>query len=428
LSTALFIDHMRALRAAGWHTVTLSDFERYMRGEIELPDKSFVLTFDDGRKDAFYSTDPVLKDFGFNAVMFVITGLSLPNNGPDAANEFYLSKSELAYMARSGRWELQSHGDQDHRNYVVPAVATTSALFISGQHFLSNKFWVPSEGRLETDDEYAARISGDLATSKKLIEEDFNVPVTGFAYPFNDFGQESINFPESVAQLRELVPAHYPYVYYQTWAGNGDSFNHPDPDQRFIKRIEPSEIWSSEKLLAVLEGGRTKPLPYVAASFGDDWTSNWGKIGGGDALSLAAASSTTGASAFLDGTMSWSDYTLRALARIENGTVSLIARRTESDEPYAVCAFSGDSIYLERHIGQVQETLARQRYAPPPEPAMRQVSMSVTGDTARCSAYGVTVASQVPSVPSEGGVGVSMWDPSAGDAQAELVQLAAEPL
>src|SRR3989338_8622418 len=46
---ATFVQQMRALHEAGWRTVTLSQFEAFMRGEASVPDKSFLLTFDDGR-------------------------------------------------------------------------------------------------------------------------------------------------------------------------------------------------------------------------------------------------------------------------------------------------------------------------------------------------------------------------------------------
>jgi len=428
MPTALFVEHMRTLKAAGWKTITIKEFERFMKGELQVPDKSFVLTFDDGRRDAFYANDPVLKDLGFTAVMFVVTGFSLPDNGPAAISEFYLSKSELEYMVRSGRWEFLSHGDQDHRGYIVPIAATTSAVFVSGGHFLSNKFWVPEAGRIETDEEYATRVSHDLAVSKQTLEETFGVPITGFAFPFNDFGQESSNFPESITLLERLATAQYDYLYYQSWDGSGDTFNYPDPNQNFIKRIEPLENWPSERLLAVLEGGRVKPLPYTADSFSFDWTSNWGTLQGGIELALRATPETTGASAILDGTASWRNYRIRATARVENGTVSLIARHVAPDEPYIVCAFAGDRIYLERHRGQEQETLSRVDYAPPQEPATWGIAMEVRGNTARCSAYGTAVESTITGVSESGGIGASVWDPNLGDAKVALTTFSAEPL
>ena len=58
-----FVSQMMALKEAGWKTITLKQFESYIKGEDEqIPDKSFLLTFDDGRKDTYYPVDPVLKN------------------------------------------------------------------------------------------------------------------------------------------------------------------------------------------------------------------------------------------------------------------------------------------------------------------------------------------------------------------------------
>src|SRR3990167_5432927 len=108
-----------------------------------------------GDDDTFYPADPVLRDLGFTAVMFVITGLSLPGNSDIAVNSFYLNKSELAYMHASGRWKLESHGEADHAGYDVPSASSTAAdlRMVESTHFLSNKFWLPEAGRPETTEE-----------------------------------------------------------------------------------------------------------------------------------------------------------------------------------------------------------------------------------------------------------------------------------
>jgi hypothetical protein len=53
-----FKDQMFKLKAAGWHTVTYADFEAFVRGQKELPAKSFLLTFDDGAKKSFFPGRP----------------------------------------------------------------------------------------------------------------------------------------------------------------------------------------------------------------------------------------------------------------------------------------------------------------------------------------------------------------------------------
>ncbi len=101
MPTGVFVDQMRALKAAGWQTITMEQFQAFMKGDAPVPDKSFLLTFDDGRVDTFYSVDPVLKDLGYTGVMFVVTGFSMPNNGDTPMNYPAASRS-LSRFAHIG--------------------------------------------------------------------------------------------------------------------------------------------------------------------------------------------------------------------------------------------------------------------------------------------------------------------------------------
>ncbi|MHB8660414.1 MAG: polysaccharide deacetylase family protein [Minisyncoccota bacterium] len=430
MPTAVFVDQMRSLKAAGWQTITIEQFQAFMEGKTALPDKSFLLSFDDGRTDTFYSVDPVLKDLGYTGVMFVITGFSMPNNGDLPTNSFYLSKSELDYMAASGRWELESHGTEDHRSYDVPTATSSAAnpSFISGSHFLSNLFWLSDVGHMETPSEFSTRAENDLMNAKSTLQSDFGKPVIAFAYPFNDFGEDTVNFPAAEARLAAIVQSLYQFAFYQTWPGNGDTFNYPNPSEYFIKRIEPLATWSGADLLRILDGGRAKPLPYQATSFGIDWSTDWGILTPGTTLSLASASSTTGAAAFLDGTDLWKNYVMSANAHIDVGTLSLIALHTKNSTPYPVCAFSGNRIYLELHSGQTQTTFTGVPYTPPAPPATVQVAMTVNGNTVSCGAYGKSVQMNLPEIQLTGGVGASVWDPTAGAARVTLTQFSVQPL
>lgn len=429
MPAATFVAQMRALYDDGWRTITYAEFEGFMKRGTPVPAKSFLLTFDDGRRDTYYTVDPVLEDLRYTAVMFVVTGFSLPENGSEPINGFYLSKDQLAAMVRSGRWDLESHGEKDHAEYDVPSATSTPAepSFVAEQHFLSNLLWLPDEGRAETEAEYTARVTGDLADSKQTLEADFGKPVTGFAYPFNDFGEDSANFPASESILDTIVPSIYEFAFYQSWPGNGDTFNYPDPNAHLIKRIEPLSIWSGSHLLAVLSGGAAKTLPYASANFGNDWETNWGSVTPDkSSLKLAANANTTGAAGFLNGTESWKDYRVSASVADNYGTVSLAARYRGSTAPYLVCAFSDTRIYLERHAGETQSTIAKAPYAPPKNGAI-SVSMAVLGNSTTCSAYGVSVSGDAGGIRA-GGIGILTWDPEPGTAHTTVTRLDATPI
>jgi|GEM_PF-2993334 len=101
-----FIDQLRYLRDAGFHTITLNDLYLNLTQDYPLPDKPVVLTFDDGYRDAYDIVFPALLEFGFNGTFFI---LATPAHFESPQ---YLTWAQMAEMAEAGM-EIQSHG-RDH--------------------------------------------------------------------------------------------------------------------------------------------------------------------------------------------------------------------------------------------------------------------------------------------------------------------------
>jgi len=75
ISPRRFTDHMRTLARAGWHAVSIDDFFDWMNGRRDLPDQSFLLTFDDGFLGVYDHAAPVLKALGWPATVFLVSQL-----------------------------------------------------------------------------------------------------------------------------------------------------------------------------------------------------------------------------------------------------------------------------------------------------------------------------------------------------------------
>lgn len=200
---ASFNAQMHLLKENGYQTVSLDQFEAFLLHGIRLPKKSFLLTFDDGRKDSFYPADPVLQALDYRAVMFVITGTISENDG------FYLSEKELKEMVASGRWDLGSHGRNIHQSSAVDLLGQTA-------HPLSNRLWLLAAARLETESEYEQRVAQDLSESKHDLESRFGISVDSFAFPYGDYGQKSVNDADRAAEfIRTAVSSTYTLAFYQ---------------------------------------------------------------------------------------------------------------------------------------------------------------------------------------------------------------------
>ena len=105
-----FAKQMTMIAHAGYQTIDLQTFRRFVQGEaVDLPPRPLLLTFDDARADSWTGGDGILQTLGFNAVMFVDVGRV------DDGNPEYLTWQELETVQASGRWQLQLHSGDGHR-------------------------------------------------------------------------------------------------------------------------------------------------------------------------------------------------------------------------------------------------------------------------------------------------------------------------
>jgi peptidoglycan/xylan/chitin deacetylase (PgdA/CDA1 family) len=70
----MFHQQMQYLAANGYHVLSLHDAVQAVLGTGRLPSRPVVLTFDDGYEDFFTAAVPELRQWGFTATSFVITG------------------------------------------------------------------------------------------------------------------------------------------------------------------------------------------------------------------------------------------------------------------------------------------------------------------------------------------------------------------
>src|SRR5437899_582556 len=100
---------MTMIHHAGYQTVDLETFFRFVRGEhVDLPPRPLLLTFDDARADSWTGADGILTKLGYTAVMFVDVGRV------DGGDPEYLRWPELQTLQESGRWDLQLHSGHGH--------------------------------------------------------------------------------------------------------------------------------------------------------------------------------------------------------------------------------------------------------------------------------------------------------------------------
>jgi peptidoglycan/xylan/chitin deacetylase (PgdA/CDA1 family) len=107
---AQFRSQLRLLRAAGFESITVSDYLAYRRGELELPRKPVMLTFDDGYRSNYDIALRIVREHAFTATVFLVSGMIGGTNAWDTgeAQEPLLDMREIRELQDDGI-EFQSH-------------------------------------------------------------------------------------------------------------------------------------------------------------------------------------------------------------------------------------------------------------------------------------------------------------------------------
>ncbi|WP_121701239.1 polysaccharide deacetylase family protein [Streptomyces sp. E5N298] len=192
VSQERFDAQLRALRDAGYRTLSTREFIDFLRDGRTPGPRTVYLTFDDGTHGLWTHADPVLARYGMKAAAYLITG-QVGTHRP-----YYLSWPEVGRMARSGRWDFQAHTHLSHERAAVDAAGHERSVF-------TNRRWLADEGRVETPDEYRRRIAADLDRSvHDLVRHDLPRPRL-FAYPFSERLDESNLGARDAEALRSML-------------------------------------------------------------------------------------------------------------------------------------------------------------------------------------------------------------------------------
>ncbi len=425
ISWKTFRNQLFALKRAGWTTVTLKDFYAFLHQGKSLPEKSFLLTFDDGIRSSWIYGDPVLKALDYTAVLFIITKFSTEDG-----SSYYLSRKEVETMLASNRWEIQSHGRQAH----IPVVIDTNG---TKGDFLSNRQWLPSLGRLETLEEFQERIRIDFEASYRDIQSLGIQDPIAFAFPSGDFGQLTLNTENAQQIVLQEIRAFYPFVnFFQFWPSQGFTHNYPaeSPEDVMIRRIIVDPSWDEQALLHRLAFGAEKSLPYDQTfDPSQGWVSVWGdQVFEHDGMTISASEKTTGGLSFLDGTRPWISYRTQATdVVIEKGsTFSLVGRYRDADQ-YVSCTFSREAVVLQVMNKGVEDSVLSQKTTLVEEQIPFQPFQEISGQEVVCGIDErpiLSVSLSEEHLAPTGGIGIKTWDPVVNNTSVHLSRIRVMPV
>lgn len=160
IRTSKFRQQMETLRSLGISVVSLADFEAWKRGEKQIPEKSVLLTFDDGWKSVYTDAYPVLKEFGYPFTLFLYK--KYVDGGGKA-----LTTPMIEEMVKGGA-TLGSHSVSHHYPLTVKSY------------------------RKKGPDAYDAYLRLEMGESKRFLESKFSTKVVSYSYPGGFYTEEML--------------------------------------------------------------------------------------------------------------------------------------------------------------------------------------------------------------------------------------------
>jgi peptidoglycan/xylan/chitin deacetylase (PgdA/CDA1 family) len=105
-----FEQNLISLKQRGYSPITFEQYQLFLDGKFILPKKPIILTFDDGYEDNYTCAFPLLKKYGFSAVIFLVTDAMRRTNFWDADEPevLLMNEKQIREMSAAGI-EFGSH-------------------------------------------------------------------------------------------------------------------------------------------------------------------------------------------------------------------------------------------------------------------------------------------------------------------------------
>lgn len=194
-------EQLQLIKNLGYTSLTMAEVYDYIKNNKSIPEKSILITFDDGYTDNYTYAFPILKELNMKATIFVIT------SGTDNGN-FYVSSEQIKEMSAYGI-DIESH--------------------------------TVSHAHLDTLS-YKEQLQ-ELKDSKAKIEGITKKDVLSIAYPYGDYNEDS---------KKAALAAGYS-IAFTTDSGLSDKTDNPFSLNRiYVNSLNSIDVFK-DRLLTILK-------------------------------------------------------------------------------------------------------------------------------------------------------------------------------
>lgn len=174
ISPTTFEQDLQYIKERGYTTITISDLINYVYNDIPIPEKSIIITFDDGHYNNYGYAVHLLKKYNMKAVISIVGKYTdtFSKTNETNLNYSYLRWIDIKELIEDGTIEFQNHSYDLHDN-------------LHGRKGSMKKY-------NESIENYQTLLSKDLMKLQKKFEEQTNYIPTTYTYPYGAISKESI--------------------------------------------------------------------------------------------------------------------------------------------------------------------------------------------------------------------------------------------
>lgn len=179
ITPEMFENDLKYLKEKGYTTIVTKDLIDYVETGKKFPEKSVIITFDDGYYNNYSYAYPLLKKYNMKGVLSVIGYYTEQYSMEKTFNNNYshVTWQMLKTMSDEGVFEVQNHSYNLHN---------------------LNKRKGILKQKKETDEEYEKMLKDDIVKNQRLLQINSGITPTAFTCPFGAVNDEALRIIKSL--------------------------------------------------------------------------------------------------------------------------------------------------------------------------------------------------------------------------------------
>jgi biofilm PGA synthesis lipoprotein PgaB len=192
VTTRRLVEQLSWLQRNGYNAVSVDDILAARSGRKPLPDKAYLITFDDGFESFYTRAYPILKVFNVPAVAAIegnwvaeTRSRVVDYAGESAPRDLFMTWAQVRETVASGLVEVASHTMDLHRGVLANPQGNFEPSVVTHRYD-------PAEG-YESDGAYRKRIAADTELIAKTIERELGRRPRVMIWPYGEHSGQAIS-------------------------------------------------------------------------------------------------------------------------------------------------------------------------------------------------------------------------------------------